>query len=359
MKSSKASTLKGLPNQIIKQIIKISLPSDVVQLQPGRKPKKGARKPTKRGAPQRKKPVGTDRRKKEPTYRLPKAPEGVLSHTTSGAPPAPPAYPSVFGDNQPRPFAQPTFQPPSTTPFEKMFYEKLAQFKTTPGMPTPDQPTKPTQPAPSPIAPVVQPSMSLKEAMQPRPIMIPQPSPVISRLPARGSVAERYVRSRSREIELGQGRVPGFRVPESFWGISSPIVAEEVPRPPPLRGAPNQANQPSVDVTVEEKEVAKPQPQVPAVSLAQSSQPRGLDISKLNIKRQAIDDSPMASQASSSSLTVESLEETRDARKRKLRLALSVLRKTRISARDPDYERKTVENEAKIQAIRDELEELE
>lgn len=351
MKSSKASTLKGLPNQIIKQIIKISLPSDVVQLQPGRKPKKGARKPTKRGAPQRKKPVGTDRRKKEPTYRLPKAPEGVLSHTTTSG--APPEYPSVFGDNQPRPFSQPFLQ--------QSFFERQRQIeddkllaKALQKIYKEEQKETTTQPVPSPITPVVQPSMSLKEAMQPRPIMIPQPSPVISRLPARGSVAERYVRSRSREIELGQGRVPGFRVSESFWGISSPIVAEEVPRPPPLRGAPNQANQPSVDVTVEEKEVAKPQPQVPAVSLAQASQQRGLDISKLNIKRQAIEDSPMASQSSSSSI-----EDLVEERKRKLRSTLAMLKNVRISARDPEYDRKITQNEAKIQAIRDELEELE
>jgi hypothetical protein len=37
--------------------------------------------------------------------------------------------------------------------------------------------------------------------------MIPQPSPGISRLPARGSVAERYVRSRSREVMNKQLKV--------------------------------------------------------------------------------------------------------------------------------------------------------
>lgn len=202
MKSSRATTLKGRANQIIKQIVKVVLPSDVVQLQAGRKKKPKKAKKTK-GV----KAAQVPRAPRPPPSLggLPKAPEGFLSHNIR------PEYPSVFGANPPRQFAQPSFQPPAPTPketpFEKMFFEQLVQFK-----------SKQT-PKETPEAPVVPsiPSMSLDDVFK-------------------------------------KGRIPRG-------------VPPNAPFPPSRKApfsAPNQANQPSIDVTPEGKEEMKLRPQAPA-----------------------------------------------------------------------------------------------
>jgi hypothetical protein len=319
-----------LPHQIIKQIVKITLPSDVVQLQPGRKPKKGARKVKGVGRPRApraprapRKPKMVPRAPSAPST-LPKAPDGFLSQTF-GAPPQPFLQTAQSFYEKQRQEQQDRLLAKALKKIEKEEYKETLK-----------EPTVSVS-APSVISPVVQPSVSLKQAMQPRPIIIPQPSPGLSRLPARGSVAERYVRSRSREyIELGQGKVPGFRVSGSLWGITSPIIAEEIPRPPPLRGAPNQANQPSVDVNGEGKEAEILQPQTPAISLAQASQP----IRRMKVE--SVDASPVSSQASSSS--------TEDIISEILRL-----RKREYSARDPYSQQKKRDTEARIQTLERQL----
>jgi hypothetical protein len=177
----------------------------------------------------------------------------------------------------------------------------------------------------SPVAPIVQSAMSLKQALQ---------SP--SRIPVS--------RSRSRSMS-------------GLWGIHSNIIAEEVPSPPPLRGAPNQANQPSVDVNGEGKEAEILQPQTPAISLAQASLP-----ARVPYLEDEAEDIPLArqvsSQASSSSLTAESLEQKIEERKSFLRDELQRLQALKFSARERGYIQRKAENDKKMKQIREELEEL-
>lgn len=325
MKSSKASTLKGQANQIIKQIVKVVLPSDVVQLQPGRrkKPKKGTRKLKKDGvkAPRIKEPRGTS---KPPSGNLPRAPEGFLSHNIRQDKPQ---YPSVFGDSQPRSFAQQTFQPPpSQSLFEKMIIDLTRDKGVKKEEVVSPMPVKKEEVL-SPVAPIVQSAMSLKQALQ---------SP--SRIPVS--------RSRSRSMS-------------GLWGIHSNIIAEEIPSPPPVRGAPNQANQPSVDVNGEGKEAEILRPQTPSISLAQASLP-----ARAPYLEDEEEDIPLARQVSSQAsasvapLDAEQIESNINSRKSVLRDELQRLQGLKFSARERGYIQKKAENERKMKRIREELEEL-
>ena len=225
--SGRREALKGLPHQIIKQIVKITLPSDVVQLQPGKK-KKAKKTPRGKGG-------------KGKGGKGPKAPDGFLSHNIrpDQPPPPPPAYPSVFGTNLPRPFAQTPFQTPFQSPFEKMFFEKLRE--------TPKETPKET-----PMA-----SVSMPSALTPQ-------TPAITLSGKSGEELAKVIFDRARA--RSQSRAGKMMAEE----IPRPAIASPLLRMPVLSGAPNQAVQPSVDVDGDGKEAMKLQPQAPAITFVQA-----------------------------------------------------------------------------------------